>query len=224
MSPELLVTKPNCCKSSCIKTLSLAQIKQARLTFNRNCGSHEKQRQYILDWLDSNQSTEREFVFSISGITVCQTCWINVLGITRRKFFLLKKDYLNKRRSGGHANAGSSRLSWKSEVALNFMSTYFKELCDYLPTANIMHLPSNIRKSDVFDEMKLTLESQGQSCCTKATFINLWKDHFSNVKIPKVNCYCSLSLCNITKTHERLYLLFFIYRRTDLANVIRAVR
>lgn len=89
--------KKYCCKSSCINKFTVNQVKETRQTFIRNFGSNDKQRQYIIiDWLNYNRPQEEEdtFVFSICGISVCLTCWWNVLGITRRNFFQIKKECL----------------------------------------------------------------------------------------------------------------------------------
>jgi len=145
--------------------------------------------QLSVDWLSDNrpQKDGKTFVFSICGIEVCVTFLLKTLGITRRKFYRLKKEFLvNDRRSGIHGSSGTTKLCWKSEAALNFMETYFSLMCDSLPTGNLLHLPSNIRRTDIYGEMKATLLIQGQQCCSEATFNNLWKEHFPNVKIPKV--------------------------------------
>jgi hypothetical protein len=113
---------------------------------------------------------------------------MSVLGITRRKFFQIKKEFLtNHRWSGIHANTGGCNLSWNSEAVVNYLTKYFEQMCDNLPTGNIMHLHSNIRKHEIFEQVKKNcLKGQGQQCCSYTTFSALWKKHFPNVKIPKV--------------------------------------
>lgn len=91
--------------------LSIKQMQKVRETFCQNHPTYNSQRQFILNWLNSNQLTKGEFSFYISGLQVCCNAFIKVLGVTERRFFGLKRDYLNGRRSGINGEFFASKES-----------------------------------------------------------------------------------------------------------------
>ena len=177
---------PHCCKDDCLKKLTEGQILKAREMFLNSCPNYFRQRQYVLDWLESNHLLSREFAFHISGVKTCYSTWITVLGIPRRTFFRWKRDFLNGRLCADHGNRLSLRNSPATEAVVNFLEKFFEENCDYMPTGNLMHLPSSFSKCDIYEEMKEVLCELGQPCPSEALFAKVWKERFPQFKIPKV--------------------------------------
>ena len=173
--------------NKCLVTkLTYDQIKKARDRQNEDNPTYALQRKFILNWFDDNQPSAGEFVYSIAGVKVCWKAWTLVLGITERRYFMLKRDYQEGRRDPAHGLSGTIKESLQAEACRNFLNTYFSECCDYMPNSPVWHLTSSSRKSDVYKEMKLTLKNMGQPCCSKALFKKIWDTYFRHVKIPKV--------------------------------------
>lgn len=148
----------------------------------------------ILHWLDNNQPTEGQFTFTISGKSVCSNGWIMTLGITRRRFYSLKSDYLQGRRSEKHGSFGIIPRSEETDKTINYLEIYFKEQCDYLPNTAHWHLSSSTKRTDVYQDMTRAMIARGLSVCSYATFRKVWQSHFPHVKIPKVNTWIHLSI------------------------------
>ena len=188
MTPEQLPLQNCCSERRCLaNVLSIAQMRKAREIFCQNHPTYDSQRQFILDWLDSNQPTKGEFVFYISGLQVCWNAFIKVLGITERRFFGLKRDYLNERQSGIHGGFLTSRESPQTEAVKHFLEKYFAENCDYMPNSSVWHLTSSSRKAEVYQEFCETMQATGHPTCSQALFRRMWNTDFGHVKIPKVH-------------------------------------
>ena len=152
-SPEQLLEENCCTQRKCLqKLLSISQMRRARENFCQEHSNYEKQRKFILNWFDNNQPSSGEFAYTISGISVCWSAWTKVLGITRRRFFELKRDFLLGRRNEQHGASLTSKEAPHREAVLNFLDRYFTENCDYMPNSSVWHLTSSSRKADVFQE------------------------------------------------------------------------
>ena len=113
-SPKQLTEEKCCTQKRCLqKVLSISQMTRARENFCQEYPTYEKQRKYVFNWLENNQPTGGEFTYTISGINVCWSAWMKVLGISRRRFFELKRDFLLGRRSEQHGAALTSRDTTK---------------------------------------------------------------------------------------------------------------
>lgn len=161
-------------------------MRRARENFCQEHSNYEKQRKFILNWFYNNQPSSGEFAYTISGISVCWSAWTKVLGITRRRFFELKRDFLLGRRNAQHGASLTSREAPQREAVLNFLDRYFTENCDYMPNSSVWHLSSSSHKADVFQEFTEHMESTNQPVCSETFFRKLWNENYSHVKIPKV--------------------------------------
>ena len=162
-------------------------MRKAREVFCQDYPTYASQRQYILNWFERNQPTTAEFTFSISGYQVCWNAFVKVLGITERRFFELKKDFLMGRRSAEHGSFFTSRACPQTEAAKRFLLKYFSENCDYMPNSHVWHLTSSSRKVEVYEEFRETMQATGQPSCSQSLFRRIWNTDFSHVKIPKVH-------------------------------------
>lgn len=177
----------SCCSVNCISVkLDEAQRVKARELFRFKNPTYRHQRDFIFNWFEDNQPTPGEFTYSIMGVSVCWKTWILVLGIPRSTFFNWKSDFLKGRVNPDHGASLTLKRCPKTEVALHFLESFFKENCDYLPTSDVWNLPSSSSKDEIYDEMATSVEARGQPCCSKPNFIKLWNQQFPHVKIPKV--------------------------------------
>lgn len=186
-SPEQLLEENCCTERKCLqKLLSISQMRRARENFCQEHSTYEKQRKFILNWLDNNQPSSGEFAYTISGINACWSAWTKVLGITRRRFFELKQDFFLGRRNEQHGASLTSREAPHTEAVLNFLDMYFTENCDYMPNSSVWHLTSSSCKADVFQEFTEHMETTNQPVCSETFFRKIWNERYSHVKIPKV--------------------------------------
>lgn len=185
-SPEQLLEENCCTERKCLqKLLSISQMRRARENFCQEHSTYEKQRKFILNWLDNNQPSSGEFAYTISGINACWSAWTKVLGITRR-FFELKRDFFLGWRNEQHGASLTSREAPHTEAVLNFLDRYFTENCDYMPNSSVWHLTSSSCKADVFQEFTEHMETTNQPVCSETFFRKIWNERYSHVKIPKV--------------------------------------
>ena len=188
LKPENLPQGNCCAENQCLqKVLSVGQMKKACENFCQDNSTYESQRRYIFNWLDQNQPTVGEFAYYISGLRVCWNAWTKVLGITQRRFFQLKKEYLLGRCSSQHGASVMYRDRLQTEAVVNFLEKYFSENCDYMPNCSVWHLTSSSRKKEVFEEFTETMKSTGQPTSSESLFRSIWNSRFPHVKIPKVN-------------------------------------
>lgn len=184
----------------CLSRLSSDQIVKTRENFQRKYPTYRHQREFILEWFEFNQPSPLQFVYHVCGIPVCYKAWITALGIPRSTFYSWKKDYCNGRINPEHGAALTIKRSDVSDAMINFLQKFFEENCDYLPTGNLWHLPSSSSKADIYCEAEEVLKSQGQRCCSLTNFAKIWKQYFSQVKIPKVQksyLFHTLDLINL---------------------------
>lgn len=198
-TPEELVKEACCHETFCLKKLlAVSQMKKARENFCRDYPTYESQRQFVFNWFDDYQPTAGVFSYYISGIKVCWSAWTKVLGITRRRFFELKREFLLGRRSALHGASLTTKDCPQSEAVINFLDRYFAENCDYMPNSRVWHLTSSSRKVEVFQEFQETTASTGQTKCSESLFRKIWNERYSHVKIPKVGrkiCSCNYGSC-----------------------------
>ena len=138
LKPENLPQRNCCAENQCLqKVLSVGQMKKACENFCQDNSTYESQRRYIFNWLDQNQPTVGEFAYYISRLRVCWNAWTKVLGITQRRFFQLKKEYLLGRCSSQHGASVMYRDRLQTEAVVNFLEKYFSENCDYMPNCGM---------------------------------------------------------------------------------------
>lgn len=187
-----------CCSEKCLSLkLSTHQIEHARQNFVSRYSTCEQQRQFMIDWFNSHECSPGEFAFDIAGIGVCYTAWTAVLGVTLRTFFRMKREFQLGLRVADHCATGSSKKSVKNEYATMFLENYVRENGENMPNSAYVHLSSSNTWKDIYEEMKVTLESQGQESCCESHFRLIRKREFSNVKIPKVCLPQAIYLCYI---------------------------
>lgn len=161
-TPEELVKGACCHETFCLKKLlAVSQMKKARENFCWDYPKYESQRQFVFNWFDDYQPTGGDFSYYISDIKVCWSAWTKVLGITRRRFFELKRELLLGRRSALHGVC---------------LERYFAENCDYMPNLRVWHLTSSSRKVKVFQEFQETTASIGQTKCSGSLFRKIWNE------------------------------------------------
>lgn len=145
-----------------------------------------QQRQWVLDYLHTNTSTEdRETIFIVSGKSVCLNVWLRILGLSRSRYYEVRRLF----------NRGAIRIERlvspkshqnKSYEAIAWMEFYFNQVGDHLPDRMAIHLPSFLTNSLVFNRMNEDFTARRLPVISQSHFYKLWATEFPHVTIPKV--------------------------------------
>lgn len=141
--------------------------------------------QWIVDYIHTHSSTTNpNITFIISGKPVCQALWIATLGISKSFFYKARRKV-----STGciHIYKELHRTPLqKSNRAVAWMHNYFTLIGDLLPNRMVVHLPSNLSKSSVYNRMRMDMLNRSCQYVSKSQFFRLWEETFPHVTIPKV--------------------------------------
>lgn len=184
---------PKCALS--VHGLTLSDVFQAKMHF---CAmSALQQKQWLLEYLHTNtrkdQGTDISTMFFLQGKEVCLRVWLTILGITKTAYYNVRQLYLS----------GVQRIqeleffrmqSPKTLKAIAWMSNYFKKVGDMMPDRMVTHLPSCLTLQGIYDHMKEELEQDTKDVISKSQFYKVWKLYFSNVLIPKVRSFRSVTI------------------------------
>ena len=100
-------------------------------------------------------------------------------------------EYLIRHNNGqhhvAHGNAGFKKPSIAYGVCRAWFRQYSKKNGDKMPNVEAIHLPSWVTKNKVYDDYQREITSTMVSPISKSSFYQMWADHFSHVKIPKVS-------------------------------------
>lgn len=83
-----------CCSALCLSMVGLQEINQARNDFQSMRG--QEQTQWFLDYMRVHSKLDGQsyaYTFIVGTTAVCATAWSLVLGISRTKFYRLKKQF-----------------------------------------------------------------------------------------------------------------------------------
>ena len=164
--------------------LSLTDIWTARQRFD-HLGAFQ-QRQWVLNYLHSNCSKEtKEVVFLLSGKSVCFPVWLAALGLSKSRYYEVRKEFASGILFIERVTSPKSRLP-KSYDAVAWMRRYFNQVGDHMPDRMAIHLPSFLTNALVYSRMKEELEAKNQTVISVSHFYNLWTTEFPHVSIPKV--------------------------------------
>ena len=145
-----------------------------------------QQRQWALDYIHCNtNSTTKETTFFIASRPVCQTVWLAALGLSKSRFYEVKKAYRAGILFFERVWSPKTRQG-KSNDAVAWMRLYFDQIGDHMPDRLAIHLPSFLTQSAVYSRMKEDFEMRSQPVISSSHFYGLWSSEFSHVTIPKV--------------------------------------
>ena len=145
-------------------------------------------KQWLLDFIANNTTgsgNEATTTFIISGKSVCFKVWLATLHISHTHFYNVKAMF----------NEGATRVihhvnrvpMQKTFDALVWMDDYFMKIGDRMPDKPVVHLPSSLTKTSVYERMKRDMADLGKkSLVSQSQFFKLWDTHYKHVSIPKV--------------------------------------
>ena len=220
------------CQEKCASSLHLLNETDVWITHQRfkHLG-HLNQRKWVLDYLHTNTCRDtNEITFCLCGKTVCLRVWLAVLGLSKSRFYEIRKAYLDGSLSIEKVSNPILRRS-KTYEAISWMRHYFEQVGDHMPDRMAIHLPSFLTNSAVYDRMKEEFEADGHPVISQSHFFNLRRTEFPHVSIPKV---CKLNVkmnvnyviyiyTNQVCTAVQYYPKLFLCRKIVSQNVTRAL-
>ena len=187
----------NDCQASCALTCHHLSEVDVWITHQRfrHLG-HLNQRRWVLDYLHTNTCRDtNETKFCLCGKPVCLRVWLAVLGLSKSRFYEIRKSYKDGSLAIEKVSVPTKRRS-KTYEAISWMTRYFRQVGDQLPDRMAVHLPSFLTSSAIYERMKEDFDAGGHSLISRSHFCSLWKSEFSHVSIPKV-CTCTITTSRI---------------------------
>ena len=177
--PIVCSTPKTCCPKQCLQQ-HLEQAADINSSFQRR--NQCDQTQFLLDMFHVTKGGSTHLV---NGEKVCRNAFIAVLGISRRRYQQVLKEYL--RGSIKALRMPTSRtITAKTADAEAWMAKYFESISDRMPHNGQLHLPHFLSKRDVYNIMKRQMENQKIPTISLQHFYATWAMKFKNVVIPKV--------------------------------------
>lgn len=189
-SPEFSVSSlmtRHCCSSknvSCFKMLTQAAIERVRTSVYSK--SETEQTQLILSYMLQHSQEGKPILYTVGGQKVCKICFRMVYGFRYNRFKSVEEKFKNGVLTVEHGRLGMRRLRDESCRLVSWLRMFIDKVGDRMPTSTAVHLPSCLTKSDIYTLASDDLTQGGLKCCKISMFYEIWKQHFPNVKIPKV--------------------------------------
>lgn len=185
----------HCCSKkeiTCFKLLTQAAIERIRTSVYSL--SETEQTQHVLNYLLEHSRGDKSVLYTVGGQEVCETCFRMVYGFRYNRFNSVKEKFLKGVVRAEHGRLGRGKVSDISIRVISWLRIFVDKVGDRMPTSMVTHLPSCLTKADVYCLAYDDLTQGGLECCKISTFYEIWKNNFSNVKIPKVYIWKCLLL------------------------------
>jgi hypothetical protein len=188
-----------CCKDHCLLNLGTRGIRDAREKYFR---LNSQDQSLSLQWLMAREEEGKEvptrLIFRVQRQLVCRGAFKAVFCVGNNRITRI-------------ARLGNSSVAYpKPEgrpkdlrrlIVASWLDDFFKTRVESLPNKNVLHLPDNYTKFEVW---KLFISQYGDrdemSRIPYRHFTRLWGLHFPNVKIPPVSRFSACADCEEFKT------------------------
>ena len=120
--------------------------------------------------------------------------------------FLYRKSFVDPTRKVYNKNLEYSKsegrtISDTSLLVKTWMKHFFDTHCESLPNKDVVHLPDNYSKFEVWNIYKSTLGDVRRSAnISYKRWLKIWLAHFPSVKIPTVNRFSACADCEEFKS------------------------
>ena len=161
------------CQMNCFHKLTRENVLSIRKEYVPKSGRDKSL--WIKDYIRNNiitLDTTRTTRWHIDGIDICKNCWMKATTVTS---FKLKNCY-----KVSHGSFGISRQTNRMSSTLAWLSNYFSDICEKMPTKDEFHLPCFMLWKDILNELNNFLTKEGHKQITLSYFSHVsWK--FSNM-------------------------------------------
>ncbi|XP_035680730.1 uncharacterized protein LOC118418795 [Branchiostoma floridae] len=187
-----------CCRDRCVTKFTPEKIKACRhdLWDRRD---FEQRGQFILDSLKSadrrgdGQATISHL--NCQGHRVCQKAWYLLYGVSHGSFY----NYVGKLKKGQttahHNSTGTLRRTPQYFLAHAWLRHFADFFGDKMPDNIAIHLPASMTRDAVYERYMEKMAETHQKTVGKSTFMTMWREDLSGVKIPKTNRFSKCDVC-----------------------------
>lgn len=173
----------NTCRRKCLSDISIDFIKESRYrVWTKN---YQQRVEWFSDkFIDAEFDEEKPLFFISKGNTVCGQCF--------RSLYKLNKNFYYKwivKFEEGAVSSGFQKgrpVSKAKEDVVLWLHDYAKYRGDLMPDKEIIMLPYKTRKIDVYNLYVNEMTDKLLVSVSPATFYQMWKREFKNLKIKKV--------------------------------------
>ena len=173
---------------TCFRLLSYTDIEVTRQYYAAP-DTETKRNQKIIDYFIQHSGCDDVVHYTVSGKTVCETCWRLVCGLRYNKFSALQKKFKSGVVAVQHGRKGIIQPHEGTLRMTSWLKMFTEKVGDRMPMSEEIHLPSCLTKIDIFnlanDDLKQG-DTGSASCISLSSFYSLWEEKFSHIKIPKV--------------------------------------
>lgn len=183
-----------CCRNHCLLSLDMTGIREAREQYFRQ---KSQDRSSSLQWLVNQSGNKGEggrLCYSIGKRNVCREAFKNV--------FCVGNDRLSRITKLGNRDVMPPKAVGRPKAIMSLVVTswlheFFKTRVESLPNKNVLHLPDNYTKFEVWKIFQCTFGSKDETAknITYRAFVKIWNEKFPNVKIPPVSRFSACADC-----------------------------
>uniref|UniRef100_A0A8W8JJX8 DUF7869 domain-containing protein n=1 Tax=Magallana gigas TaxID=29159 RepID=A0A8W8JJX8_MAGGI len=154
----------------------------------------ERPRWFQKKFEDFQSVKEGKFHFILHGHGVCLKSWLIAHGIKKSIYYKERKTWMT--RDEGPLSSVRKLTSEKRLHAINWFGEYIAMRGENPPHIQEIWLPFGLRKNEVYSRYEVETEEESRDRVSYQTFLNIWKDHFSHVKIKQSNLFTRCTTCD----------------------------
>ena len=171
------------CYRNCSDTIKTSEVvNQVKTAFNDLSGQNLKEK--LLAVLESQDYFNLSSTcFCLGKVEVCNKSFSRLINVPERIIVLVLKDHKNGVTNYVHGRVGVRSQNIRSVEFIAWLYNFAKKVGEFLPTSNTIHLPTYLRKSDVF---YYYIKEKGRENCIKmSTFYKIFKFEFGQYRLDK---------------------------------------
>ena len=193
----------NCCKKKCWSQFSLEAVLYER-EMQMASGNHRQRSIYLARCIKLGMA-QSPSGFVISGKPVCCVFFRFVHGVSNKKLFKIKSDFLKDSTGGdsdsdsedekelGAATCSNPKRKHNAASVVSFINR-LAVYGDKYPTNSNIYLYC-LSRTEVFNLYKKEIEMTNQTPVVKKYFERLWKRHCSHVKLREMSRFAKCTEC-----------------------------
>lgn len=165
-----------CCAKNCLRSLGFQKILQERSNFfNLKRGP---QNVFLRSCIRSSIGSTK---YAVSDVAVCRASFLKVFSISNLRIQKIKANVTQESFSLAFSSHETPQYCFLKQWLGNFI-TFNGEV---QPNSNFTHLPDNFTKREVYNLYVESQKDSQNSTLSLPSFLRIWRQDFSHVKIPK---------------------------------------
>ena len=167
------------CSMNCFSKISLDLILAIRREYLPR--TQLKRNEWIKSYLENNVfyvDSIKSTRWHLQGIDVCKSCWMKATTVSSYK--------LKHCIRSTHLSSGTLRQNGRMSTIIAWLSNYFNDTCEKMPTRNEFHLPCFILWKDILNELNRYLVKENRKQITMFYFTKVSIPYLTTLYIYKL--------------------------------------